>query len=97
MTLDQFKESTSQKEPPVGISQPLEAMWWAAKGKWDTAHNMIEPLSDGNSIRIHGYLHRQEGDDGNAAYWYRRNGMSVPDNSLEEEWAEIVSILLELN
>ena len=97
MTLDEFKESISQEKPPVNISQPLESMWWVAKGEWDTAHNLIQPLSDSHSMRIHGYLHREEGDEGNAAYWYRRNGMSLPQNSLEEEWTEIVSALLEMS
>ncbi|MCB0197026.1 MAG: hypothetical protein KDJ65_34075 [Anaerolineae bacterium] len=95
MTPDQFKESTSQSKPPANISQALAAMWWSAKGEWDTAHQLIQPLSDGVSIRIHGYLHRQEGDDANAAYWYRRTGMMLPRNTLEEEWEEIVEILLE--
>ena len=97
MTFDQFKESLSQSNPPDSLSQPLQAMWWAAKDEWDTAHDLIQPLSDGYSIRIHGDLHRQEGDKGNAAYWYHRNGMALPNNTLEEEWMEIVSILLQAN
>jgi hypothetical protein len=30
-------------------------------------------------------LHREEGDPGNAGYWYRRAGVAMPDNTLEEE------------
>jgi hypothetical protein len=43
---------------------------------------------------VHAYLHRKEGDAGNAAYWYRRARKPVCRASLDEEWAEIVSALL---
>jgi hypothetical protein len=43
---------------------------------------------------VHAYLHRKEGDAGNAAYWYRRARKPVCRASLDEEWAEIVGALL---
>ncbi len=42
---------------------------------------------------IHGYLHRVEGDLGNAQYWYRRANKFMPDNSLEEEWNRLYSLV----
>lgn len=54
---------------------------------WDAAHRLIQDYSDPLSCRIHGYLHRIEGDFGNAAYWYRRAGIALPDNTLAEELA----------
>jgi hypothetical protein len=39
-------------------------------------------------------LHRKEGDEGNAAYWYRRAGQRVERGSLEAEWTRIVTALL---
>jgi hypothetical protein len=38
---------------------------------------------------IHGYLHREEGDDGNASYWYSQVGQALPDNTLEEEFERL--------
>ena len=38
---------------------------------------------------MHAYLHRKEGDAGNAAYWYRRAHKPVCRASLDEEWAAI--------
>lgn len=59
---------------------------------WDAAHRLIQDYSDPLSCRIHGYLHRVEGDFGNAGYWYRRMGMVMPDNTLAEELALLCSI-----
>ena len=44
---------------------------------------------------MHAYLHRKESDIGNASYWYSRAGKPVSNVSLENEWEEIVKVLLE--
>lgn len=62
-----------------------KALDLARDGRWDEAHELVQPHSDELSCLIHAYLHREEGDPGNAAYWYRRAGSSVPGNTLEEE------------
>ena len=67
----------------VDYKQVLEL---AKSGKWDQAHQMIQPYSDTMSCLIHAYLHRVEGDTGNARYWYNRADASMPENSLEEEF-----------
>jgi hypothetical protein len=43
---------------------------------------------------VHAYLHRKEGDQENAVYWYRRAGKPVCDAPFEAEWRRIVSDLL---
>jgi len=43
---------------------------------------------------VHAYLHRKEGDDDNAAYWYSRAGKPVCRESLNAEWVSIVGALL---
>jgi len=43
---------------------------------------------------VHAYLHRKEGDQGNAAYWYGRAAKAVCGETLEAEWMSIVRSLL---
>ncbi len=62
-----------------------KALELARAGDWEAAHEVVQPLSDPLSCMIHGYLHRVEGDVGNARYWYGRAGETMPDNTLDEE------------
>jgi len=41
------------------------------------------------------HLHRKEGDQGNAAYWYGRAGKPVCREPLDAEWISLVRGLLE--
>lgn len=54
-------------------------------GNWNAAHRAIQEHSDPLACQIHAYLHRQEGDLDNAAYWYARAKMAPPANSLADE------------
>ena len=56
------------------------------EGNWNLAHQRVQSFSDPMAYLIHGYLHRVEGDLGNAQYWYRRANEAMPDNTLVEEW-----------
>ncbi len=94
MDLASFKESLSGKEPPQNLSVYLNTLWNEAKGNWDKAHKLIQDINDKNAAWIHAYLHRKEGDVGNAAYWYSRAGKHVSRLSLDKEWEEIVAALI---
>lgn len=94
MDIVTFRESVSGDSPPQNLSVYLNALWYDAKGNWDTAHKLIQDIEDENASWIHAYLHRKEGDTGNADYWYRRAGKKRPSVSLEEEWQEIVKELI---
>ncbi len=61
---------------------------------WNTAHNLVQRQRDARGRWVHGYLHRIEGDDDNAAGWYERAGQPFPTQSSSEEWAQIVTALL---
>jgi hypothetical protein len=43
---------------------------------------------------VHAYLHRKEGDAGNAGYWYRHAGRPPATETLDDEWAAMVAQLL---
>ena len=67
----------------------LEALDQDRQGDWDGAHSTVQSLEDKRAYWIHAYLHRKEGDLGNAGYWYSRAGRNMPDMALEEEWQVI--------
>jgi hypothetical protein len=79
--------------PPPDLSAPLAALWWAAKGDWDQAHRIVQDESSREAAWVHAYLHRVEGDLGNAGYWYRQAGQPVATDSLEAEWQRIADTL----
>ena len=94
MTLDEFMETTRAPEPPGGISTALLALWHDARGDWQTAHALAQDLADRDGAWVHAYLHRREGDVGNASYWYRRALRPVAKTTIEEEWEDIVTAFL---
>ncbi|MES1198138.1 MAG: hypothetical protein ABUL41_02570 [Chitinophagaceae bacterium] len=94
MTFNQFKESLASDSPPTGISDYLQSLWYDAKGDWNRSHTIIQDIETENAAWVHAYLHRKEGDIGNADYWYRRAGKKRPSVTLEEEWENIVDTLI---
>ncbi len=95
MDLEAFKASLSVNAPANGLSRPLQAMWHQAKGDWDTAHRLAQSQKGGDGAWVHAFLHRVEGGNSNAAYWYRRAGKPVSSAPLDEEWEEIVAALIQ--
>jgi hypothetical protein len=90
-----FKASLSGASPAPGLAAPLAGLWWAAKGNWDQAHRIVQDDGSRDAAWVHAYLHRLEGDLGNAGYWYRQAGRPAAMDSLESEWQRIVSALIE--
>ena len=80
-------------ETPDGLLPLLAALWWAARGDWERAHRIAQSIGTAEGAWVQAYLHREEGDLGNADYWYRRAGRQRPSTSLKQEWAEIVQAL----
>lgn len=94
MKLEAFKSSMSGDIPPMDIPSTLAALWYAGKGDWERAHNIAQDIPTREGSWVHAYLHRVEGDRGNANYWYNRAGRSMPASTLEEEWEAIVKAML---
>ena len=94
MNLDDYRKSLSATEPPAGLTHALVGLWWDAKGDWKRAHESAQQDEGMEGSWVHAFLHRKEGDQGNAAYWYNRARKAVSREPLEAEWLSIVKGLL---
>jgi hypothetical protein len=90
MNTAEFRESLRRAEPPVDLPPTLAALWWDAKGDWARAHGLVDELETTDAMAVHAYLHRKEGADGNAEYWYHRAGKDFYRPSLQAEWEALV-------
>jgi hypothetical protein len=94
MKFEEFQNSLRDSSPSGNLSGYLQSLWYDAKGDWNRSHEIIQNIEDKKAAWIHAYLHRKEGDIGNADYWYRRAGKDRPDATLDAEWKTIVETLL---
>jgi hypothetical protein len=94
MTAEEFRELLARDAPPQGLSAPLAALWWDAKGEWGRAHGMVDELESKDAMAVHAYLHRKEGAEWNANYWYDRAGRTYHRTQLSDEWQALVEALL---
>lgn len=89
-SFEEFLKTLNEETPPDDWSLPLQALWWDAKGNWNASHSIAQDLPTPIGSRIHAYLHRKEGDDWNAGYWYRQANQPFPDVTLDEELRQMV-------
>ncbi len=94
MTRAEFKSSLTNSAPPPGLSTTLHALWWAEKGDWQRAHKLVQDAESRAAAAVHAYLHRVEGDLGNARYWYGQAGRAAATGALAAEWSELVAAFL---
>ncbi len=95
MTIEEFTDSaTNEPAPPSEVPEKLKALWWARRGDWERAHRIAQDIASKDGSWVHAYLHRVKGDDSNAGYWYSRAGKPHPEESLDTEWEQIVSMFL---
>lgn len=94
MDLAAFIQSLSSDHHPEGISVLMKSLWYDAKGDWEKSHDLISEIETKEGAWIHAYLHRKEGDNWNADYWYRRAGVKRPGISLEKEWEQLVETFI---
>jgi hypothetical protein len=95
ITLEAFLKLKDTGSVPEDIPLLLQALLLDASGDWGGAHGIAQKVYDRDGSWVHAYLHRKEGDMGNAGYWYHNAGRTLPDLSLEEEWEYIAIALLE--
>lgn len=72
----------------------LLALWHDGRGQWEEAHRIVQDIDHPDAAWIHAYLHRKEGDESNAKYWYHLAGKKFTTKSFPEEWEDIVSYFL---
>jgi hypothetical protein len=94
VTPNDYNQSLSYDAPPSDLSPPLEALWWAKRGDWDKAHRLVQDEASRPAAWVHAYLHRVEGDLGNARYWYGQARKPPASGDLDSEWKQMVEALL---
>jgi hypothetical protein len=94
MTPATFERSLSNAVPPKTLAPALQALWWARKGNWDKAHRIAMDEHSRDAAWVHAYLHRLEGDDANAGYWYRQAQRKPATGPHEDEWQAVLDALL---
>ncbi|MBI1764632.1 MAG: hypothetical protein HYR56_24680 [Acidobacteria bacterium] len=95
MNFAEFQSTFDHDQLPNGLSPYLAALWHEAHGDWDAAHKIVQEIDTAEAAWVHAYLHRKEGDVGNARYWYRTANQPFPAGQpLGAEWAALVRQLL---
>jgi hypothetical protein len=67
----------------------LQSLELDKAGDWNGAHELIQDVNSQEASWIHAYLHRKEGDEFNARYWYDRAGQNVCSEKLAVEWQQL--------
>lgn len=97
MSFAEFQRSVaSDSAAPADASGALQALWHDARGDWARAHACAQEDHGRAGSWVHAYLHRKEGDLGNAGYWYARARRPPPAETvtLADEWSQIARALL---
>ena len=89
MTVEEFLKTEAGE-----FHGALLALWWDGRGDWEKAHAIAQDVAGADGAWVHAYLHRKEGDVGNAGYWYRRAGRDVARGDSGAEWVAIVMEML---
>ena len=90
MTIEEFTATGAERFEGV-----LLALWWDGRGNWKKAHEIAQDVPGPDGAWVHAYLHRKEGDEWNAGYWYRRAGRTAAHGDWRVEWEAIVKEMLE--
>src|SRR5712664_2350704 len=85
---------TPHFRPPLFMTRPADkhrqVLAHLRRKEWDKAHEIVMGMRDKLAFRIHGLVHRIEGDLDNARYWYDRAG--APFSKLKSVAMEINEI-----
>ena len=91
MQYNDFIKLTEKLTPVEKLSGIHLALWYVFKDNWEMAHKTTQKLNTKTASWFHAYLHRVEGDLGNAEYWYGRANMEPNSTPLETELNDIIN------
>jgi len=80
---------------PTTASPLLRAIWHGLRGDWNEAHELAQSQHSADGAWVHAWLHRIEGDLGNADYWYRRAHLPPRRDDTRTEGLAIARSLIE--
>lgn len=90
----EFQNTLELNFPQSDWPEALKSLWYEAKGDWKASHNIAQDMHSELGSWIHAYLHRKEGDEWNAGYWYRQANKPFPKLTLNEEFKDLVEFVL---
>lgn len=94
MSLQEFSK-INPNNADYEILHPLQVALLKDKANdWDGAHQIAQKDPSNDGSWVHAYLHRKEGDEFNARYWYNRAGKPFSELPLHKEWEELALHLL---
>ena len=91
---DAFVLSLDRDEPPPFATALLRAVWYGLRGDWNAAHEIAQAQDDAEGAWVHAWLHRIEGDAGNARYWYQRSRRPWRSDDIRVEGQQIAMALI---
>lgn len=89
-----FVLSLDRNEAPPAAPPMLRALWHGLRGDWVAAHELAQAQDDAEGAWVHAWLHRVEGDLGNADYWYQRARRPSRRGDTRDEGLEIAKTLI---
>ncbi|MTB53151.1 hypothetical protein [Lewinella sp. W8] len=89
-----FESSLKDPAPPENFSICLAALWWIRNNHWEKAHDLVDGAPGADAAWVHALLHRIEGDQWNANYWYARSGREVPSGTIQQEIDQQIAYFL---
>lgn len=93
-SLESFRATLGDAEPPAALSAPLRALWHLEKGEWDAAHALVQEDASRAGAWVHAHVHRLEGDLWNARYWYGQAGQKTGEGDLALEREAMLGAML---
>lgn len=90
MEYSNFISSLNEPEPPENLNQLLQVLWYDAQGDWESAHKIAQVIQTKEGSHLHAYLHRKEGDQTNARFWYKQAQKKSFEGTIETEWETLV-------
>jgi hypothetical protein len=97
MNLTEFTaavDAASSASWPPEWPELLKSLAFDRAGDWETAHSIAQDDPSDQGSAVHAFLHREEGVEWNADYWYRRARTSALRRFSDEEWEALVLEIL---